>query len=210
MAEFTFGDHREAGSARDETGGTDSGKPGSNSGEASVANGNNGTASGTGNPEGAEAAPFGFTKDGRVRKRRAGGGRRAGSTNRTADEGGEERLAVKNDRAKVRANIAGLHAMAAVLTKQPILVLSDKEADALTTAVCDVADYHGMNLITAGGAFGLYAALATTGYMVYVPKFLQIKYNKAAEKAKPANPGETGKEQQSQAGTMDFSADVMH
>lgn len=222
MAGFTFGDHRETSSTGTEANGVDSGKPGVDSGTPSAENGNTGTTGANGGNESQSAdpnAPYGFTKDGTPRKRRAGGGRKPGSGNASGpssatDESGKVGLDVKNDRAKVRQNIAGIHAMAAVLTKQPILNLKDSEADALTNSLCDVADHHGMNLISAGGAFGLYASLATTAYMIYVPRIMIIRHNKAAENAKNANPSMYGEEAPEQpkpkGGTMDFSGDVMH
>lgn len=213
----------ESGNNRTEgtTGNADSGEPGSNSGPASAEGANNGTGSESGGTEG--VGSFGASepppKKRRGRKpfpRDAEGNiiRPAAGTGNSSNKSNGERVDIKNDRVKVKMNIAGLHAMAAVLTKQPILNLQDNEATMLTNSLCDVADYHNINLIGAGGAFALYASLATTAYMIYVPRAIAIKQARAADDAKPANPGdyreETSNRAKSNGFRMDFSNDTAH
>lgn len=218
MADFTFDNDAKNGGVGATVGGNNGEKPGGHSEASGVANGNSGIeGNNRGNESGqASAADAGAEfppKKRRGRKpypRDEFGNIIRPATGAGSNKGRQERLAVKNDRPKVRQNIAGLHAMAAVLTKQPILALNEQEADALTNAVCDVADYHEIDLLTAGGAFGLYAALATTAYMIYVPRIVAIKFNRAAEAAKPMGPGEAGARAKARAHTMDFSADTAH
>lgn len=206
-----------AGGAGNEGSGAAGVGPGSTSGAGTGEGGNSGAKSGDSGGEG--IAPN-LTATGTVRKRRPGGGRKPfprdenGNIIRDAgaatNKSGKEGLAVKNDRAKVKTNIAGLHAMAAVLTRQPILNLNDKEADALTNSLCDVADYHGFNLITAGGAFGLYASLATCTYMIYVPRIVAIKNGNqsiSGNSNAPPKPSEARERAMGGMNKMDFSGD---
>lgn len=200
----------EAGNTGNESSGTSSERPGSDSGTRPVENGDSGIAGGT---VGVEGIAPNVTASGTIRKRRAGGGRKPyprdadGNIIRdgaASNQSGAKGLGLRNDRVKVRMNIAGLHAMAAILTKQPILALNDKEADALSASVCDVADYHGINLITAGGAFGLYASLATTCYMIYVPRLVMIKGQKTNAEDHSPTPGEAREDAIAGAGKMNF------
>lgn len=227
MANFTFDSDDEARriNAADGKPGAEnlSGGPGSNNGTGSPqstasgnANNNSGTAGANSSSENNSDAPYGYKADGTPRKRRAKGYRNnpeyTGTNTSAGKEGGTEGLAVKNDRVKVRTNIEGMHMIAAVLTKQPIMILKPEEAEKLTDAVCDVADYHQINLIGVGGPTMLYATLATTMYAIYAPRMQYIKHMKASDEAKPINPGEyTGEAetQQRRAGTMDYSADTM-
>ncbi len=201
------------------TGGASDGKPGSAGGEANATGPNSDTgkpdngATGEAGQPASEPAPLGLTVDGKPRKRRPGGGRKPASgaapgTTSAPNAGGANGLAVKNDRAKVRQNIAGLHAMAATLTRQPLLMLTDKEADALTGSLCDVCDYHGVDLMATGGAFGLYASLATCCYMIYVPRVVAIKAQRTAISEEPPKPGEARASAMNGAGKMDFTKDV--
>lgn len=220
MADFTFDNDKPDGSTGTEAGSNNGGNAGSSSGETVNSNGASNAAGQSGGANGEAssfdpAAPYGRKDDGTPRKRRPGGGRKPSSATdatgaSSTDKGAKDRLGIKNDRAKVEKNIAGLHAMAAVLTKQPIMNLKAEEATALTNSLCDVADYHNFDLMGAGGAFGMYASLATTAYMIYVPRFLLIKYNKAAEQARPVTPGEAREEATTRAGKMDFTSDVQH
>lgn len=138
----------------------------------------------------------------------------AGTAAPAADKGDKEGVALgfkKNDRNKVQQNIAGMHMMAAVLTKQPIVMLTEPEAKALTGAVCDVADYHKISLDGAGGPLALYLALATTAYGIYVPRIVALKNLREGETivgVAPATPGEAKAAAQNRAGTMDFSGDI--
>lgn len=221
MADFTLDDANPDGNDRNATSGNNNGNTGSPSGEGTAANGANGVKGRTFHIEGqtgesSDAAPLGFKPDGTPRKRRAGGGRKPADAASTAtgtstNKSGKEGLAVKNDKAAVKQNILGLHAMAAVLTRQPILALQEKEGEALSSALCDVADYHGINILQTGGAFGLYASLCTVSYMIYIPRIQAIKAKRAGietEPERPANPGDTREEAVNKAGTMDFSGDV--
>lgn len=218
MAEFNIDDATKNGDTGKQTNGTGGGEPGSNGGTVNGEGGNIGTEKPNNGAtretdSGADAAPLGFTAKGAPRKRRAGAGRKPGSASGTGtntNAGRKEGLVV-NDREKVRNNIAGLHAMAAILTKQPLLNLNEKEAELLSNSVCDVADYHGMNLITAGGAFSLYASLCTACYMIYMPRIIQIKMKRAGigggEEA-PETPGEARERATREAWKMDFSQDI--
>ena len=233
MADFTFDTDNAARSAGSEANGASSGEPRRDSGTGSTTdanNGNEGQNNGARRETGEGVGSFGASEIPRKRRGRKPYPRDefgniirpASATNAgtgSTNKGGKEGLDIKNDREKVKANITGLHAMAAVLTKQPILNLNDNEATALTNSLCDVADYHNFNLISAGGAFGLYASLATTAYMIYVPRMIKIKQDRAAENAKPANPGgfqfrqPPNREERngnSTTGTMDYTNDVMH
>lgn len=138
----------------------------------------------------------------------------AGTGPSPANTGGKEGLDLtfkKNDVAKVTQNIAGLHMMAAILTKQPIMQLTEQEAKALAKSVCDVADYHKISLDGAGGPFALYAALATTVYGIYVPRIVMLKSLKQGEQVvgvAPASPGEAKAQAQQGQGGYDFSGDI--
>lgn len=193
-----------------ETGNIGVTEPASTSGTPDASDGNSGVEGGNSGIEGIAAD---LTKSGTVRKRRAGGGRKPGSRNASdpatpgsTDKSGKEGLALKNDRAKVQNSIAGIHAIAAVLTKQPIMNLNQQEAAALTNAACDVADYHGINLISAGGAFGLYASLATCCYMIYAPRIVALKAQRVAVAQEEATrPSEAAASAEFRAGPIDYS-----
>lgn len=228
MANFTFDADDEArrvnsadGNAGNQVNGSG---PGGGSGKGSVTNGDSGIKDGNSglareaNDSFDPEAPLGRLANGQPRKRRFSKRNRAGTASNTdaaggtTDASGKARLDIKNDRDKVKTNIAGLHAMAAVLTKQPIWNLKDEEATALTNSLCDVADHHGMDLIGAGGSFALYASLATSVYMIYVPRFVYLKHLKASDEAQPINPGEYREETTTRARgfKMDFSNDRMN
>lgn len=119
---------------------------------------------------------------------------------------------VPNDRRKVRAQIQGMHQAIAMLVKAPIFLLNDFEADALTTSLCDVLDYHKVNLTDVTGAGGLYVALGLTVFSIYKPRMdmlakgytgLEIKQEKPAA---PATPFEANIKPAK--GGMDFSQDL--
>lgn len=138
----------------------------------------------------------------------------AGTNSSGANAGKSEGLDLgfkKNDRAKVLQSIAGMHMMAAILTKQPIMQLTEVEAKALCNSVCDVADYHKISLDGAGGPLALYLALATTAYGIYVPRIAMLKSLKQGEQVvgvAPATPGEAKAQATQGAGHMDFSGDI--
>lgn len=117
-----------------------------------------------------------------------------------------------NDRPKIRQQIQGMHAAAAMLTKQPVFMLADVEAVALTDALCDVCDYHEMNLSDAGGPYGLYIALAITAFGIYKPRFDIIasggKIVGVNNAAAPTSEGEATQQRQNGGGMMDFSHDT--
>ena len=216
MAEFSFDDGNEgAGTAGPASGGGAVG-PGP-SGPGSPPSGSGGEAAGVGgSPASAADAP--------VRKRRgrppksdaqraADAAARAGTG---ADKGSKEGVDLgfkKNDKAKVQQNIAGMHMMAAILTKQPVMALTEAEAKNLSAAVCDVADYHKISLDGSGGPLSLYLALATTAYAIYVPRIVALKSLKEGESIvgfadAPPTPGEAQQRASKGAGAMDFSGDI--
>ena len=121
---------------------------------------------------------------------------------------------VPNDRKKAMDNIQSLHGFAAIITKQPVFALTPEECASMSSAICDVADYHEINLFGGFGPYGLYANLAVVLYMVYAPRMATL----AMKKAKPVTappPIETvgGAANNPEAfaemvGTMDFSNDL--
>jgi hypothetical protein len=116
-----------------------------------------------------------------------------------------------NDRPGVRQQIQGMHAAVATLTKQPVFLLQDIEAESLTKALCDVLDYHEINLTEAGGAGALYLALGLTVFGIYKPRLDYIRTGGQMEikgrATAPASPGEA-KQQKAQGFTMDFTGDA--
>lgn len=137
----------------------------------------------------------------------------AGNIIRPANTGTKDGLGVTgtklNDRAKVRQQIQGIHFAVAMLTKQPVFALHDEEAINLTNALCDVLDYHEINLTATGGQYGLYLSLIITVYSVYAPRVSIIKNGDkiVGMASKPATP-EEAKPGNAPKGAMDFSADV--
>lgn len=215
MADFSFDNANPDGSNGSPVSGDISGKPGSTSGESNAQSGANGS---TGTNNGTTGETEFPAKKRRGRKpypRDAAGNpiRPDPATAASSNKSGKEGLAVKNDKAAVKQNILGLHAMAAVLTRQPILALKENEGEALANSLCDVADYHGINILQTGGAFGLYASLCTVGYMIYVPRFKAIKDNRAGltnEQERTATPGEARDDAIKRAGTMNFDGDIKY
>jgi hypothetical protein len=132
----------------------------------------------------------------------------------TANASGKDRLSVNkegkfkgNDRAKVRMQIAGLHMAAAMLSGFHPLALTDEEATALTASLCDVLDYHEIDLFASGGNWGLYASLIITAFKIYNPRLRALNEfakHKALQKngAKRNPPAPTG------LGQVDFSGDI--
>lgn len=118
-----------------------------------------------------------------------------------------------NDRTKVLSQIQAMHGMAAVLMNMPVLILSPEETKAMTFALCDVLDYHRVNITEGGGPWGMYLALAMTGYQIYSPRLAYIArggdatLKQAKTATAPATPGEV---KVGPVGAMDFSADIAH
>lgn len=119
-----------------------------------------------------------------------------------------------NDRTKAMQSIQSLHGMAAMLTKQPVFALQPEEAAAMSNALCDVCDYHQIDLFGGFGPYALYAQLAIVLYGVYMPRIAIL----GMKKAKPVNanpsPIETVGEAANpsiypETGSMDFSSDVL-
>lgn len=184
--------------------------------------GGDGIASGS---EAGQAASAGTDPDTRAPKRR---GRQpyprdaAGNIIRPADagtgagnkaqKGKGEKLAVEfkpNNRAMVLNNIQGMHAMAAALTKQPVFLLAPHEAQALTDSLCNVLDYHRINITDATGPWGLYVALGLTAYTVYKPRLALLK--RGGVQIEHPSAATTPEQQAFEAGLqggMDFSGDI--
>lgn len=226
MAErFSF-DTEPVGGVSGSTNGIDNGEAGSGTGEGGPSTDNNRVA-GEGGNIGGEAgsgstfdpdAPLGRKADGTPRKRRPKGyrGTADSGTASATDQRGKARLAVVNDREKVKQNIGGLHLMAAMLLKQNILILQENEARSLANALCDVADYHNYDILGVGGAFGLYVSLASVAYAIYVPRMIAIKLgqgngpitqekgNGADKEEWPMRPSEASTRASNDAGTMNY------
>ena len=115
-----------------------------------------------------------------------------------------------NNRPKIKEQIQGIHAAIATLAKQPVFLLNDQEGSALTNALCDVCDYHHINLTSAGGVYSLYLVLVITAFSIYKPR---IDFIIASENATnitptaPANPADATNRQRRNGG-IDFSADI--
>jgi hypothetical protein len=114
---------------------------------------------------------------------------------------------IPNDRVKVRGQIQGMHQVAAMLAKQPILMLSEIECDMLSKSVCDVLDYHKISLSAAAGPWGLYAALALTAFTIYKPRLDALAAGggvQIEQDAQPATPGAASV----RSGVIDLSGDI--
>jgi hypothetical protein len=114
-----------------------------------------------------------------------------------------------NNRDALRGSIQGMHAMAATLTSQPVFLLSDAKASELTDRLCDVLDYHKINITGDGGPWGLYLALALCGYGIYSPML-----NSLATGGKQHIEGSTvaatpGDAKNANGRAMDFGADYV-
>lgn len=115
---------------------------------------------------------------------------------------------VPNDRQKVRQNIQGMHGAVAVLTNQPVFALVDQEAIALTNALCDVLDYHQMNITEVGGVYGLYVTLAITVFGIYKPRVDILLSGDKVVGVAPSAPTTEGEAKFRASGMMDFGNDV--
>lgn len=123
-----------------------------------------------------------------------------------------KKLAVKftpNNRDQVRQQIAGMHQAVSMLTRQPVFMLSNPEADALTKSLCDVLDYHNINLTEKGGAAGLYVALGLTVFSIYKPRLDFIKNGGGTViEARPTAAASPGDAVFANANKVDLSADT--
>lgn len=120
---------------------------------------------------------------------------------------------VVNDRATVSNNIQAMHGVIATLTRQPVMMLSPQEGDAMSKALCDVLDYHNIDLGKAGGPIGLYVTLGMTVYMVEAPRLAAMRQGNMKNvtpprgeqpASRPATPGDASNGPR----PMDFTADM--
>lgn len=115
----------------------------------------------------------------------------------------------KNDRASIASQIQGIHAAVATLTRQPVFLLKDQEGKQLSSALCDVLDYHKINLSEVGGAGALYLALGLTVFGIYKPRMDYIRTGgQQTVEATASEPTSKGEASMRQTGKMDFTADV--
>jgi len=96
-----------------------------------------------------------------------------------------------NNREMLRQNIQGIHAVVATLTNQPVFALTEMQADSLTNSLCDVPDYHKINITDRYGVGAMYLTLAVTLYQVYWPmiKFI-MSMKKKPNATAPAMPAD--------------------
>lgn len=116
-----------------------------------------------------------------------------------------------NNREAIRGSIQGMHAMAATLLSQPVLLLSDANASNLSERLADVLDYHKINITGDNGPWGLYIALAMCGYGIYKPMLDTVAKGggmelTATRATMAATPGDA---KSVNIGGMDFSADAV-
>lgn len=78
--------------------------------------------------------------------------------------------------------IQGLHAVAAMLTAQPLLQIEDGQAKALAKSITDLVTYYQLDL---AGPVTLWVQLAATVGMIYFPKLLMIQQMRAMAKQAP-------------------------
>ena len=217
MAKFSFDNDGGNGDAKEPASGSASAPaigPGQDSGVGSVPSGDASAASGSARDADSLAGSPGPKKRGRKPLPRDASGNiiRDGSdpaTNAGNKAGMDLNGFRVNDRGKVRQQIQGIHAAVAILTKQSVFALADAEAVQLTNALCDVLDYHRINLTEAGGHYGMYMTLIITVFGVYKPRIDIIKsggrvVGVAESPAKPTSPGEV----QPRRGMMDFGANI--
>lgn len=122
---------------------------------------------------------------------------------------GKAKAFVVNDRKAVLNNVQGLHMLLAIATKQPVFALNEQESAGMTKALCDVLDYHRINITDVTGPWGLYAALAFTAFSVYKPRVDAIRFAKM-KSAEPAARPATAMDAEFSvpSGGMDFSGDL--
>lgn len=215
MANFSFDDGNASSGNSNRTGGLE-GSPTNGSGQDSgIGTGINDTKGTNGGIE-ASAAPV-VKKRGRKPFPRDAAGNiirdasaASSGTNQSRKAGLDLDGFILNDRPKVRQQIQGMHAAAAMLTKQPVFMLHDTEAIALTDALCDVCDYHKMNLTQKGGVYGLYIALAMTMFGIYKPRIdIILSGGQIVGVAPTAATNENEAKQRSQGnGMMNFADDI--
>lgn len=165
-------------------------------------------------------APLGRLPNGEPRKRRFSTRTRAGSSDPQNPEQAagkpkykaDKKLALDfkpNERPKVFLNIHGMHQAAAMLAKQPILLLNEAEAKALTDSLCDVLDYHKINITDVTGPWALYVGLGLTCFALYQPRILAIKRG-GQQIESPTAPATPAEAEFRAAGMrpMDFTGDL--
>lgn len=95
-----------------------------------------------------------------------------------------------------------------MLTGQPVFNLSEDEAKALAKAVAEVSKHY--NVVVNPKTTALIQLVGTAG-MIYFPRILHIRMERAMRKAKPVNPAtpEDAATAEAMAGSrMDFSGDI--
>lgn len=216
MADFDFTDEGTNNGATGTTGNGAGGAPSEAGTTVNTGGKDNGANGGARTPE-IDAADTGPKKRGRKPLPRDAAGNIIRDATSAANKGGQAGLALgafkPNDREKIRQQIQGMHMAVSVLTGQPAFMLTTQEATALTAALCDVCDYHHMNLTDAGGPYGLYLALIITVFGIYKPRVDIILSGATVvgmdTSTIPADEGEArNRQQEKKAGMMDFSGDV--
>lgn len=134
----------------------------------------------------------------------------------TQNQSGKDRLAsvkgfVPNNREKLRANIQGIHQAVAGLTQQPIFLLTDTEANDMSTATADLFDQLEWNITGEGGSNIYIAAFlfAVTVYRIEVPRAMAAGMMARARNISPTAPATPGEARAARPnGGIDFSADI--
>lgn len=130
--------------------------------------------------------------------------RRRGRPPKSATAAQPERLGL--DAATLAPKIQGLHAMLAVLTKQPVFAISEVEAQMLAASLADVSKHY--DISANSKTMSLVSLVAVAG-MIYVPRVVALapkpKVRSAVAPAMPENIVPTP-----QKGSYDFSSDVQH
>lgn len=213
MAKFSFEDGSDNGADNGPASGAGSAPAGGPGQDSGIGSGASGGAVGARSAESA-AGPIAPKKRGRKPLPRDAAGNiirdaSASPANAGSKAGMDLGGFTPNDRVKVRSQIQGIHSAVAVLTRQPVFALVDAEAIQLTNALCDVLDYHRINLTEAGGHYGLYMTLIVTVFGVYKPRMDILKTGGKVvgikdAPSKPTSPGEV----QRPRGMMDFGGDI--
>lgn len=136
-------------------------------------------AAGNGEP-GSPSDPLAHVKRGRGRPRKdasssgtTGGGQQAGKSGGTK--------AKPLDVTLFAAQLMGAHQMIALVTKNPIWIISEKEASALAKALVDVMAYHSIDINPATLAYvKLIGAIA----MIHGSRFMMLQKQKRDEAAR--------------------------
>lgn len=128
--------------------------------------------------------PAAFVKRGRGRPRKDGGNAEsAGSAGQQAGKG-QSKKATKLDVGLFARQIQGVHAMLALVTKNPVWNIEEKAAESLAAALLDVMSHHSINIDPASMA---YMKLAGVCAMIYGPKLLVLKQQSDAKKRQQDN-----------------------